>query len=145
MGVEKLLDLTSLEKSVSSLARAIAVYEDSKTKNGYDMPDLLETLRAGVIQNFEFTYELSWKFMKRYIEVAGDAAAIDGVPRRELFRVAAEHGLITEVSVWFDFHKERNQTSHTYDEETAEMVYERSLDFLKYAKTFMAKLQEKNS
>ena len=143
--MEKLLDLTSFEKAVGSLKRAIAVYEDIKSKNGYDTPDLLETLRVGVIQNFEFTYELAWKFMKRYIEVAGDSAAIDGVPRRELFRVAAEHGLITDVPEWFDFHKDRNQTSHTYDEETAEIVYERALDFLRYAQNLLGKLQEKNS
>ena len=143
--MEKILDLTSFEKAVSSLGRAIAVYEDSKIKNGYDTPDLLETLRAGVIQNFEFTYELAWKFMKRYIELAGDAVAIDGVPRRELFRVAAEHGLITDVADWFDFHKDRNQTSHTYDEETAEMVYERAIDFSNYAQRLLVNLEEKNS
>ena len=141
----KILDLTSLEKAINSLERAITVYEATKMKNGYDVPDLLETLRAGVIQNFEFVYELSWKFMKRYIDVAGDAAAIDGVPRRELFRVAAEHGLIMDVSAWFDFHKDRNQTSHTYDEETAEMVYQQSVDFLNYAQILLSELKVRTS
>ena len=49
---------------------------------------LIYTIAAGVIQNFAFTYELCWKFMKRWIEENVNSEIVDGVTRRELFRKA---------------------------------------------------------
>ena len=145
MTFKEILDLTSLEKGIASLNRAINVYKDTKQRVDYDVPDLVETLRAGVIQSFEFTYELSWKFMKRWVEENGVALSVDGVTRRELFRIAAEHLLINDVDQWMSFHKDRNLTSHTYDEETAESICAVAFEFREYAEDLLAKLQEKNS
>ena len=60
------LDLSSLQKAVNSFERAIKV-ADIMIKGDVDT-DTEEVIRAGVIQNFEFTYELCWKFMKRWLE-----------------------------------------------------------------------------
>lgn len=54
------LDFGALKKAISSLERSVNVYSSCE---GGD--DLKEVLRAGVIHNFEFTYEFCWKFMKR--------------------------------------------------------------------------------
>ena len=51
------LDLTSLYKSIHSLDKAVHVYERENIANSNDS-DLMQTLKAGVIQNFECTYEL---------------------------------------------------------------------------------------
>ena len=54
--------------------------------------------------------------MKRWLEENVGSASVDGVPRRELFRLAAESRLIADLPRWMEFHQARNQTSHTYEE-----------------------------
>ena len=103
-----------------------------------------ETLKAGVIQQFEVAYEQSWKMMKRWIEENVGAETVDGVPRRELFRRAAESRLIDDVEHWMRFHRARNETSHTYSSETAEEVYALSLAFLATAEALLAALRARN-
>ena len=46
-----------------------------------------EGIKAGVNQNFKVTYELCWKFTKRWRENNIGATYVDGVTRRELFRL----------------------------------------------------------
>ena len=139
------LDLTSLKSSTSSLTRAANVYQKIRMDTEDENSDLMQTLRAGVIQNFEFTYEVSWKFMKRWLEKNIGATAVDGVTRRELFRLAAEHKLINDVEKWMQFHDARNRASHTYDENIAGDVFVFAVDFVNYAKDLLAVLEKKNT
>lgn len=137
------LEISSLKKSCASLERAINVVlaKKSDDKTGIDE---METIKAGVIQNFEFTYELCWKFMKRWIEVNVSLDIVDGVTRKELFRVSAENKLVLDVNKWMEFHKARNNTSHIYDEKIADEVFEISVSFLPYAKDFLMRLEQRN-
>jgi len=114
------LDLTSLEKAVSSLERAIAAMDASSTSEDADRRDLM---RDGVIQRFEYTFELAWKPMRRYLRIYG-FERVETLTNRELFRLAAEQGLINDAEEWFDLLQARNRTSHVYDEDTAREVYE---------------------
>ncbi len=136
------LDLTSLQKAVSSLERAIKVAE--VMIKGVVDTDQEEVIRAGVIQNFEFTYELCWKFMKRWLELNVGGATLDGATRKELFRMAAESQLISDVDDWMEYHEARNETSHTYDNDKADDVYKISLKFSDDAKQLLAILEKKN-
>lgn len=136
------LDLSSLQKAVNSLERAIKV-ANSVIKDGVNT-DEEEVVRAGVIQNFEFTYELCWKFMKRWLEINIGGANLDGATRRELFREAYKSGLIDDVDNWMEYHEARNETSHTYDNDKAEDVFEVAKNFLKDAKQLLLILEEKN-
>jgi len=58
------LDLSSLHKAVEPLEKTIKVANDDAFMSGLT-EDQIEAIRAGVIQNFEFSYELCWKFMRR--------------------------------------------------------------------------------
>lgn len=136
------LDLSSLQKAVDSLQRAVKV-ASSQIKGKVDT-DEEEVIRAGVIQNFEFTYELCWKFMKRWLEINIGSAAVDGIPRKELFRLAAENRLIGEVEAWFEYNNLRNETAHTYDAKTAAEVYEAAVRFAADALAFLKTLEKKN-
>lgn len=135
------LDISSLKNAVNSFKQALTVYDKWTKKD--ELKEALQTLRASVIQNFEFTYELSWKMMKRWLEMNINAEAVDGVSRRELFRIAAENKLITDVEKWMDFHNVRNKTSHIYDIKIAEDVYLASKEFLPYAKDLVKRLENK--
>ncbi len=136
------LDLSSFEKAVSSLKRAILVAKDAKKMRF--TANQKETIRAGVIQNFEFTYELSWKFMKRWLELNLGSSYVDGVSRKELFRIAAENQLLDDVENWMDYHEARNKTVHTYDPLTAQEIFEKAQDFLLDAKKLLSALKSRN-
>jgi len=135
------LELSSHENAAAALERSV------HAANTYDatMPqELKETVRSGIIQNFEVAYELSWKMMKRWIEANISAESVDGVTRRELFRQAAKNRLINDVDLWMGFHAARNETSHTYDNETAEEVSTTARQFVAAAQALLASLRARN-
>jgi nucleotidyltransferase substrate binding protein (TIGR01987 family) len=136
-----MLELTSLEKAIGVLERSLRV---AKEQSGGPDADLLETLRAGVIQNFEVAYEQSWKMMKRWLEANVGSAEVDGVSRRQLFRLCHENRLIDEVDVWMRFHTSRNETSHTYNAATANGVFAVAQDFLPAAMDVFSQIASRN-
>ena len=134
------LQLDSLVKSIDVLERSI------KTANRVDDSDedLQETVRAGVIHSFEIAYEISWKMIKRWLKENIGATYVDGVTRRELFRRAAENRLIIDVDRWMEHHDVRNLASHTYDEQTAQSVFERAVEFAHDVKQLLMALEARN-
>uniref|UniRef100_UPI002FC864F9 nucleotidyltransferase substrate binding protein n=1 Tax=Halalkalibacter lacteus TaxID=3090663 RepID=UPI002FC864F9 len=76
----------------------------------------------GVIQRFEFTFELSWKLMKMFLEYAG---ITEIKSPRTTIREAFTYGLIEDGEQWIDMMVDRNKTSHLYDEEEAKLIYEK--------------------
>lgn len=137
------LDLSSLKQALTSLETALSVV-DSAQDNDIFNTDMVETMKAGVIQNFEFTYELCWKFMQRWIRINKTPEEADPRTRKDLFRLAARYGLIADPLKWFDYGEARNITAHTYDRAKADVVYEAALSFLDDARYLLAQLEEYN-
>ncbi|GHS93226.1 nucleotidyltransferase [Planctomycetales bacterium] len=134
------LDLTNLKNAVAALERAVKVYFSDEVFRA----DVDESLRGGVIQAFEFTYELCWKFMKRWLETNTTPAVVEVMfTKKELFRKSAELNLITDPVAWFGFSAARNKTSHTYDGDTADNVAAVAKEFLTYAKDFLSRLEQR--
>lgn len=138
-----MLELESFEKAIKSLEDLSLQTENKELMMNFD-EIIKRGLIAGVIQNFEFTYELSWKYIKRWLENNIGRTEVDGVSRRHLFRLAMENKLIEDVESWMNYHYARNRTSHTYDIATAEEVYEIALNFLKDAKKLLEAIGERN-
>lgn len=138
------LDLTSLRNAVASLEAGLDVVGDAawfdrqpeKVKN---------TLIAGVIQNFEFVYEIGFKMIRRQIEAeAASPDEVDESSFRDVMRVAAEKGLIADVEAWFQYRLLRNITAHTYDQAKARQVYEGTLRFIGDARDLLRRLEARN-
>ena len=93
-----------------------------------------DIVRDATIQRFEYTFELSWKLLKRYLESQQNVIEPS---IKNLFREAGKLGLIDSVEDWFTYLDARNRTSHTYNEATAEEVFivakkfEHSAQFMK--------------
>lgn len=75
-------------------------------------------LQAGLIQTYEFTFELAWKTLKDYLEMEGFTVPS---PRATL-RQAFQCGYIQQGDVWLKALNDRNLTAHTYDDEVAKEV-----------------------
>jgi len=133
------LDLSNLNEAICAMEKAIEAVETNAVPQ-----QLTNVVRSGIIQHFEFTYELCWKYMKRWLENNGEKGNVDSISIKELFRIAAERGLIEDVHPWFIYNQKRNLTSHTYDRETADSVYTVALAFINDARAFLATIEKKN-
>jgi nucleotidyltransferase substrate binding protein (TIGR01987 family) len=80
---------------------------------------LNELEEQGLIQAFEYTYELAWNTLKDYLEEQGETE-IHG--SRDALRLAFQRGLIEEGETWMNMVRSRTLTSHTYNEEIAKQI-----------------------
>ena len=71
------------------------------------------------IQRFEFTFELTWKFLKDYFLERG----MDLNFPKEIFQQAFAVKLIDYEEKWLAMLNDRNLTSHTYNEKLANEIY----------------------
>jgi nucleotidyltransferase substrate binding protein (TIGR01987 family) len=73
----------------------------------------------GLIQCFEYNYELAWNMIKDFYESQGEVG-IQG--SRDAIRLAFNRGIIEAGDVWMKMVKSRTLTSHTYNEEVAQEI-----------------------
>jgi len=106
-------------KDVRWRQRFVNFEKSYKLLNQYiNKPIETELERAGIIQFFEISFELSWKLMKDYLE----AQELSVKSPRETIKQAYQVGLIDDGYVWIDALSDRNLTVHTYDEKLAEKM-----------------------
>jgi len=132
------LDLSSLENAVRRLAEGLARYER----------DVADTqIRDGLIQRFEFTYELSHKLLKRYLEaVSPSPEELDRMPFADIVRSGNEQGLLMgDWASWKKYREMRAMTSHVYNEEVALEVVQGIPTFLHEAAFLLKQLQERTT
>lgn len=86
-----------------------------------EMDEYTDLEREGLIQRFEYTYELAWNTIKDFYEYQGD---IDIQGSRDAVRIAFQRGLIQDGVIWMKMIDNRQRTSHTYNKETAEEIAE---------------------
>jgi nucleotidyltransferase substrate binding protein (TIGR01987 family) len=141
---QPVLDLGALRKAVAALDGGLALVGNT---GWFDQqsPIVQDMLIAGVIQHFEFVYELSVKMIRRQMELDSDSPdEVDQTNFRDMLRIAGEKGLIDDVEAWFFHRKTRNISAHTYDRAIAHQVYENSLVFVNDARLLLIRLEARN-
>jgi nucleotidyltransferase substrate binding protein (TIGR01987 family) len=93
----------NLDRAFSQLKRGLAI----------EFPSDIE--QQGIIQIFEFTFELSWKTLKDYLEAQGLMCQFP----REVIKQAFQNQIISDGETWLDMLAKRNLLAHTYDESLA--------------------------
>jgi len=118
--VEVILQFQNLKKAFSRLKEAVNVAETDLEKDG-------------VIQRFEFTFELFWKFLKAFLEYNG----IECYSPRNCIKTAFRYKLLEDDEIFLDMLEDRNKSSHIYNKQQAEEIFER-------IKSVYAKILENN-
>jgi len=112
-----ILNMNKIKDKIIDLEKAIIKLHESLKRD----PKKDDIVIDATIQRFEFTYELSWKLMKAYLEYNGNLEATS--PRRAI-QESFKEGIIEDGNEWLKMLQDRNQTSHTYDEGTALEIFE---------------------
>jgi nucleotidyltransferase substrate binding protein (TIGR01987 family) len=81
--------------------------------------DLNELEKQGLIQCFEYTYELAWNTIKDFYETQ---AVTDIQGSKDAIRLAFKRELIENGEAWMNMIKSRTLTSHTYNEDLADEI-----------------------
>ena len=108
--------------------RAFLLLRSALEERGLEQMSELE--KEGLIQRFEYNYELAWKTMKDYLEEQG--TIINPVTPRNVIKEAFSSQIIADGQVWVDMMLHHNLLAHTYDfskfKEVLDAVVERYLD-----------------
>ncbi len=123
----KELDFDNFEKAVGTLDSALS--RDS----------LNDLERDGVIQRYEYTFELAWKMMRKVLIALG-RSDLSSSPK-PILRDAVDEGLIDDIKLWFGFLEARNLSTHIYNQKEAERVLGASKEFLPEAKELLGRLK----
>jgi nucleotidyltransferase substrate binding protein (TIGR01987 family) len=135
MDVHK-LGLAALIKATLSLEEAINEHAKHQTN---------QFIRDAAIHRFKYTYELTYKYLKKYLEITEPIAEeISSMPFVNLIRIGIERGLLANGwDAWKNFRAARNTISHTYNEKMAIDVYTVIPQFLQESKHLLAELKKR--
>jgi len=88
-------------------------------KDAVSRSELSDLEKAGVIQTYEFTFELAWKTVKDYLEEKGVSVKFP----RDTIKAGFRYDILEDGDLWIDMLEKRNLMSHAYDEEKAEIAF----------------------
>lgn len=115
---------SNYRNALKKLSEAIEYVQECLKNDDFDSFEMNEVLdeiiKEGLIQRFEYTYEMAWNVMKDYAAYQGNT---DIAGSRDAIRYAFSANIITNGDKWMDMIKSRIKTSHTYNEATADEIY----------------------
>jgi nucleotidyltransferase substrate binding protein (TIGR01987 family) len=123
---ERSLDIGPFERAIARLAEGLERHRRTPAD---------DQLRDGLIQRFEFTYELSHRTLRRYLRaIAPSPDVYDAMPFQDVIRTGNEQGLLRgDWQAWRRYRDMRARTSHAYLAAIAEQVAASIPDFLEEA------------
>lgn len=106
-------------------------------------PSYSDLEREGLIQRFEYTYELAWETLQDLLEYKG---YVDIKGPRPVIQQAFKDGYLKDGNGWMRMKKSRELTSHTYDEDTARDIAEAiNAHYFKLLQALIHRLEEEKS
>ncbi len=123
-----------LEKNFDNLSLALSRLEEALAEDSSN-PLIVD----GTIQRFEFTIELYWKTLKRCLQSEG----IEARTPRETLKEAYKAEWLNDEQAWLQMLKDRNETSHTYNEELAREILSHIHAYFPEMKTVFKFLKKK--
>lgn len=104
----------AVENYTNALQRLVEGIEESQTELGRD----------GVIQRFEFTFELFWKTLKILLNYEG----VECKTPRNCIKTGFKNNLVVDDEIFLDMLKDRNLSSHVYDKVRSREIFKRIKD-----------------
>ncbi len=122
--------MQSGDLDISPLIRAVERLREGLERHLREPAD--EQLRDGLIQRFEFTYELCHRILRRYLRMISPSPEIfDQMAFQDLIRSGNQQGLLRgEWPAWRHYRDMRARTSHAYAAQIAKDVVAGIPDFL---------------
>lgn len=115
MASERPINLAPLERANARLGRFIAGYQAV----GEDDPNY-DVFQTAVVKGYEFTYELAYAAIRRYVaDYVLSPAQVGQMRAADIIRAAGKNGLIEPPEDWLIFRQRRNATAHEYFDEDA--------------------------
>ena len=81
--------------------------------NSRALDDFSDLEQEGIIQRFEYSFELAWKTMKDYLESSG--VLFNPVTPTTVIKEAFAAKIIDDGESWIAMMLDRNRLSHSYD------------------------------
>jgi nucleotidyltransferase substrate binding protein (TIGR01987 family) len=133
----------SAQLNIEPLSNAIQRLDEGLHRYLQNKDDI--QIRDGLVQRFEFTYELTHKTLKRFMALTGaNPEDIAQMAFSDLIRTGNAQGLLSkDWADWKGFREMRGSTSHAYDERIALKVVAEIPAFLSEAKFFLQQLQSR--
>lgn len=125
--------MKKLEASIRQFEKAVKRLKEVLSVEKTDIS------RDSAIQRFEFTLDISWKMLKALLEE--EKGVICASPK-ECFREAYRQGVIDYDEKWIELVDMRNETVHTYNEDTAERIYGELPSALEHFEELLEKVKE---
>jgi nucleotidyltransferase substrate binding protein (TIGR01987 family) len=128
---------TRWEQRLENFEKAARLLAEAVEDRAIDTLNDLE--QEGVVQRFEYTFELAWKTVKDYMEHQG--LQLDEQSPRAVIKAAFAAGILSDGQGWIDMLTHRNLMSHTYDrarfEEAVQAIAGRYLANIKEALDYL--------
>ena len=130
------LDITSVVNAIDRLREGLVRHQSEPAD---------DQLRDGLIQRFEFTYELSHRMLRRFIrQTAASPEEVDRMAFQDLIRTANQQGLLLgDWPAWHRYRDARAKTSHAYHAKTAQEVAQSLPGFLAEAEYLRDQLRKR--
>lgn len=128
--------MTNTPTKLLELKNALAKLDEGLQQTN---PSQLE--QDGVLQRFEFTFELAWKVIQEFAQIQG----LEVASPREAIRVGAQTGIIDTPEDWLIDLKNRNLTTHIYDEQTAQEIFRQISPFASRVHSLISTIESKQT